>query len=213
MVVGTGHRVYRDVSYMGFFTGGAVEAYEKPAWVDGCQWFRSCLQCRWNDCVSETLSKYDSENSASIRRRMMSRLVKQGFKAELVAEFFYVPIEEVTALDSSQPLKVSYLDAEKRARVRQMVIDMRRNGISEYETAALSGLSTRQVRRLCEDVKGIVRGRYHTKSSQPVVAVVSVVSIDDQYTRDVQTHIGQHNLASSWTAPDKSAINVGCTDR
>lgn len=205
--------IYRDISYMGFFVGGEVEPYERPAWVDGCQWFRSCLQCRWHDCVTESLSRYESESSAEKRRKLMSRLLRQGFKAEHVAEFFYMPVEEVKGLDSVTPIQAACKNAEQRARMRLDVIELRRGGMSETTVSLATGLSKRQVRRLCEGVIGIKRGRYHSKYSPPVIAVsvvAPVVDVDDQYTRDLQVHIRRTNSASSWSAADKTAGNVGC---
>src|SRR3972149_502967 len=70
---------YFEVTTLGDLANGTRQRFYMPAEPPhGCQWFRSCDDCRWPDCEVEMALAYDSAEAMEKRGRGMASMMRAG---------------------------------------------------------------------------------------------------------------------------------------
>jgi hypothetical protein len=139
-------------------------------WPCGCEWFRDCGKCRWEDCVTNAAdpTRYDSKEGMIQRGRELLRRLMAGEALEYTAGFFMigtVEAAELTALAlpfgplSREPKPLAELpNGQRRAQLQttydrqERAIGMRASGLTVYQIARELGVSHTSVSYYCRGI-------------------------------------------------------------
>jgi hypothetical protein len=149
---------YFEVTTLGDLANATRPRFYMPAEAPhGCQWFRTCDECRWPDCEVEKALAYDSVEAREKRGRGMASMARAGATITQLSAFFGLALSEVE--EQIAPYVVVSDRTRQRDRCKSHLkgeaIRRRQEGEPEKAVAILLGVSTRQVSRWCQGIEGI----------------------------------------------------------
>lgn len=140
-----------------------------PMAADGCEWFRTCERCRFAECEANeapTMS-FAGRRSRAMRARVVAGALSDGAEPEEMELFFGLDEGEAIGMAATRLRPMWF---ERRPETRAEAVAARLNGEREWEVADRLHVSARTVRKWCEGVDGIDRGRNAGKARKSIMA-------------------------------------------